>query len=257
MVRRWTYPFLALLFLLLTACGQGPEETPSPGADQGPGEPDVAIQILNPQDVPQEAQDFVQSHQEETGIFQEVIGTSTYILVSWGSKPSSAYQLMVERAEPSPDGLAIDVSLKEPSSDDVTLPVVSYPLALLQVTPAAYYSVDVSFSGGIFYENNSFKLEKPVPYEKVADAVHIKGQARVWEATFHVRVEDGHVVLLDQVLTAPEGAPAWSSFDVSLPLQMTPTSPYGTLFVFYYSPKDGEPTDQLMIPLQFTHWSHP
>lgn len=261
-VFRWRIPVLlplfALLVLVAAACGQKAAPSPS-GSDGGEGTPreEVAIAILPPGDIPQEVLSFVEEHQAAPGVYQTVAGKATYILIAWGEKPHSGYQLTVEKAEPTEEGLAIHIHLKEPSPDAITLPAVSYPLALLQVTPAGTYPVDIRFRGGIFYQNNAFKVEKPVPYEKVGDEVHIKGQARVWEATFHVRLEDGHDVLLDEVLQVSEGAPMWSPFDVTLPLEKRPTSPYGTLFIFYDSPKDGEVADQLIIPVRFTSWSHP
>ena len=80
----------------------------------------------------------------------------------------------------------------------------------------------------------------------------VSGEARVFEAAFSYIVTDGHDVYIENHEQTAQGAPAWApfSFDINLSEDDLPVN--GTLMVelFYFSPKDGEKTDILAIPLQ-------
>ncbi|WP_226576877.1 BsuPI-related putative proteinase inhibitor [Halobacillus litoralis] len=80
----------------------------------------------------------------------------------------------------------------------------------------------------------------------------VKGQARVIEGSFLYSVEDGHNV---QVKPTPvqveEGAPAWSSFEISINIPEASVPEYGmlTLTLFEKSGEDGRPMNVNYIPL--------
>lgn len=80
----------------------------------------------------------------------------------------------------------------------------------------------------------------------------VSGEARVFEAAFSYTVTDGHDVFIENHEQTAQGAPAWApfSFDINISEDDLPIN--GTLMVelFYFSPKDGEKTDLLALPLQ-------
>jgi outer membrane protein assembly factor BamE (lipoprotein component of BamABCDE complex) len=80
----------------------------------------------------------------------------------------------------------------------------------------------------------------------------VSGEARVFEASFAYLVTDGHEVLVEQHAQTAEGAPAWAtfSFEIKIPEEDLPINGTLMLELFYFSPKDGEKTDVLAVPLQ-------
>lgn len=79
----------------------------------------------------------------------------------------------------------------------------------------------------------------------------VTGEARVFEATMQYRVEDGHNYLLEGTHTVDEGAPSWSAFtlNITIPQADLPANGTLTLELFEYSAKDGNPTNEWVVPL--------
>lgn len=250
---------------LLAACsGAGAPVPNSPDAggepmdrDHGPHDaghgvswrPLTAAQLA---DLPDEEAAWVQQRQQEQGIFQQQFGDRTLIVVAWGEKNTSGYTVTVDDVvAASPDSLRMEIRLDQPEDTDVTGQVLTYPSAVIEVTPAGFYEFDLQFVGALFFQNNAFQIERPHAYSDVAGAVHIKGKARVFEGTFQVSIEDGHNILAHKVMQVA-GAPAWGEFDEMLDLMEEPTSPYGIVYFYEHSAKDGSVINRIAIPVKFS-----
>lgn len=80
----------------------------------------------------------------------------------------------------------------------------------------------------------------------------ITGEARVWEATMHYAVSDGHVYFVEDFYTLPEGAPNWAPFslNISIPEERLPVNGTVMLELFEISAKDGSQVNLLFVPLE-------
>ena len=100
-------------------------------------------------------------------------------------------------------------------------------------------------------ENDAFRVKRPTANEVVGMTIRLEGESRTFEGNFRYTVEDGHNILADGHVQTSAGAPEWAIFSTEIQLQEAPTSPNGVLILFEPSPKDGQPTHQLVIPLTF------
>lgn len=104
-------------------------------------------------------------------------------------------------------------------------------------------------SGSGDVKNNSFRN---IHFTGKDGMYKVSGEARVFEAAFAYIVSDGHTVFVEKHDQTSEGAPAWArfSFTINIPEEDLPINGTLMLELFYYSPKDGERTDILAVPLQ-------
>ncbi|MFC4077785.1 Gmad2 immunoglobulin-like domain-containing protein [Salinithrix halophila] len=90
------------------------------------------------------------------------------------------------------------------------------------------------------------KVSKPqVVYE-------VKGEARVFEGTYHYRVKDGEKIIAKGWGTASEGGPEWGVFSqtIRLPKSKDAMKANLKLELFEESPKDGSEVNRLVLPLR-------
>ncbi|MGB9887009.1 MAG: Gmad2 immunoglobulin-like domain-containing protein [Moorellales bacterium] len=99
-------------------------------------------------------------------------------------------------------------------------------------------------------QSENFRIFAPAPGSTVTVGrpLLVRGQARAFEATFILELEDGHNVLARQVVTADNAI--WGNFEVELEFE-APTSPHGTLLFVTESAADGSRREELAIPLKF------
>lgn len=80
----------------------------------------------------------------------------------------------------------------------------------------------------------------------------VNGEVRVFEAVFFYTVEDGDDYVIEETkVTANEGAPAWSPFElkVSIPKDQLPTNGVLTLELYEKSAKDGSVINETFVKL--------
>jgi hypothetical protein len=102
----------------------------------------------------------------------------------------------------------------------------------------------------VVFENEAFKIFEPAPNTDVGTTFKVRGRARVFEAAFSYKFEDGHNVLAEGHVKADAGAPEWGEFEFIVKSENA-TNPTGALIIYEASAKNGSPTNQLMIPLKF------
>lgn len=202
--------------------------------------------------------DWVNGLKETQGIFHRNFVGRTYVLVAWGEKPSGGYRVEVEDASAEEGKLLLDVKLTAPKAGEPVPEVLTYPYALIVVRHPGPWVYEARFEGAPFgdepTENQAFRLESPAPHDVVNSGFLLKGEARVFEATFQAVLEDGHDVLWQKTLVASEAAPGWGTFEERVEFDV-PTSAFGTLRVFEYSAKDGSVVNERVIPVQFGTWA--
>ncbi|HWO95049.1 MAG TPA: Gmad2 immunoglobulin-like domain-containing protein [Bacillus sp. (in: firmicutes)] len=99
-------------------------------------------------------------------------------------------------------------------------------------------------------ENEAFKIFAPAPNQTIHGNFALKGEARVFEATFQYKLEDDqHNILAEGFITADKGAPEWGNFEAEISYKET-TSKNAILTIFEESAKDGSPLHELFIPLK-------
>lgn len=98
-------------------------------------------------------------------------------------------------------------------------------------------------------ETGNVVVAEPAPGAMISSPVRIRGQARVFEGTFTIEIEDGHRQLASKLM-AVEGGPAWGEFDLSLPFE-APTNDSGAIVFVTYSAKDGTRIEELIVPVKF------
>ncbi len=98
-------------------------------------------------------------------------------------------------------------------------------------------------------KNNSFRN---IHFSGKDGVYKVSGEARVFEASFAYTVSDGHTVFVENHEQTSEAAPAWApfTFTINIPEEDLPINGTLMLELFYFSPKDGERTDILAVPLQ-------
>ncbi|PZN12743.1 MAG: hypothetical protein DIU69_02630 [Bacillota bacterium] len=253
-----------LLALLAAGCLRLPQETGTTGNKQGNGDsqappapggsatPSVSWSARQDDELPADVRRWLEEHQARVGIFRRTFGDTTYILVSWGERRGGGYSVQVGDVRPvGDDTLVLTADLADPRPGQATSQAITYPHAVVSVTPAADYELLPVFRGTHFLQNSAFEVMEPQPFTRVKDRVRIRGRARVFEANFQVRVEDDQGELAQQVVQASEGAPGWGEFDVELVLKERPRSREGRLVLFEPSAEDGTPIHVLTVPLRF------
>lgn len=105
----------------------------------------------------------------------------------------------------------------------------------------------------VILENEAFRVVAPVPNQKVDGMFIVEGKARVFEASFQYKLEDGHNVLAQGHVMASKGAPEWGDFKFEIHYSGA-TSPHAVLILFEGSPKDGSPQHELSIPLKIENY---
>lgn len=96
--------------------------------------------------------------------------------------------------------------------------------------------------------NETIRVESPRTFTTVSSPLTMRGQARVFEATFQVRVLDkNNTILAEELLMATDFD--FGDFEESIEFEQ-PTEPgRGTVQFFFFSPRDGSEVTMALIPV--------
>lgn len=100
----------------------------------------------------------------------------------------------------------------------------------------------------IVLENEVFRIFEPVPNAVVGNEFTVRGEARVFEASFMYEFEDGHNILDEGSVTASTGAPDWGEFEITITFDEVAYET-GTVILYDESQKDGSRQNELFIPV--------
>ncbi|MBN6205749.1 Gmad2 immunoglobulin-like domain-containing protein, partial [Ralstonia pickettii] len=100
----------------------------------------------------------------------------------------------------------------------------------------------------IVLENEAFRIFEPAPNAVVGNEFTVRGEARVFEASFMYEFEDGHNILDEGNVTASTGAPDWGEFEITITFDEVAYDT-GTVILYDESQKDGSRQNELFIPV--------
>lgn len=98
-------------------------------------------------------------------------------------------------------------------------------------------------------ENEVFRVHSPKPGTEAGPSFTVEGEARVFEAAFSWKLEDGHTILAEGHEMADGGAPEWGNFRFNISYDKASQADI-TLILFVYSAKDGSVEHELIVPLK-------
>lgn len=259
----WAMLAFLLVLILAPACTRQPDRR----------QPDTALTFnqVNREDLPAEPQAWAEERHRQQGTYVRDFGEKTYLLVSWGEKPTGGYDVKIEEVAKASDGSLVGVRLSAPKPDEFVTQAFTYPHAIA-VGPLLDRPVKFAFLGGLTLTDKSradesvqkkgreeitppamsknFRVTSPAPGSAINSPLRVTGQARVFEGSFILEMEDGHNVLAREVVQTTEGGPGWGFFDVTLTFA-NPTNPAGALLFVTEDASDGRRREELIVPIRF------
>jgi hypothetical protein len=98
-------------------------------------------------------------------------------------------------------------------------------------------------------ENKAFRIYAPEQGTVQDSPITVRGEARVFEASFSWHLEDGHTILAEGHQMADRGAPDWGKFEFQINYEKA-SQQNMMLIIFVHSPRDGAMEQELIIPLK-------
>lgn len=264
---------LSLASLVLAGCADSgrlrPQPTPAPGAT------DMSMRQVDPGSLQGDARRWYDDNARKRGTYVRHEGNRTYLLVAWGEKPTGGYQVKIRDVARGTKGDVVMVELMAPDPDEVVTQAITHPSDLVSVNRLRR-GITFAYKGHLTLtsplparrqtkngqtgrrENGgeepgeggaNFQVSSPTPGSTISSPLRVTGRARVFEGVFSVELEDGHRLLASRRVQVA-GAPAFGSFDFSLPFDQ-PTNPSGALIFVTHSPKDGSRREELIVPVRF------
>lgn len=263
--KKWFVLFFALLLGLAAVAGCNSAPGPGQSGNKEAPEGKVEWREIAVEDAPAAIREWVEENYQKRGHDYRFTAEGAFFLVAWGERPTGGHRVTIDEIKRGAEGLEVRATLHAPPPGAVVTQALTYPYALAFAPglkeEAVRFSVaeagGTKTAGQAAASSQNFRLFEPEPGATVDvdRPLSIRGQARVFEATFTIELEDGHDVLAKQVVTASAGAPEWGDFAVELKLEKVPTSPHGTLLFVTYSAEDGSRQEELVVPLKFSRFN--
>ncbi|MBU9713025.1 Gmad2 immunoglobulin-like domain-containing protein [Evansella tamaricis] len=169
---------------------------------------------------------------------------SGFTTTSDGTPEWGEFDIIIDLGEV-PNGYVTLILYEESAKDGSRQNEISIPLKVMNEDNTAKDPEEDQ----VVAENKAFKIFSPPPHEEVANQVIVSGLARVYEATFHYELEDGHYILESGSTNASDGAPEWGEFEIIIDIDKVSNNSL-TLILFEESAKDGSRMNELMIPIK-------
>lgn len=229
---------------------EDPDRRPGPNGQQS------AV----PENLPQEIQDWVQNSRRIFAGQARDHGDRTYLLVTWGEKPTGGYETRIASLDVEGGELVAICHFKEPSKGEGVTQERTYPYDLVSV-PRIRVPVSFRTEGNgpqyimrvigtemepIVRETEWIKVFEPHPGQEVRDTLRLRGICSVFEGTVNFKLKRDGTDLHEGFAMGAMGD--WGYFETSVPLHSFEAGPVN-LEVFTYSPKDGSIRDLITIPL--------
>lgn len=256
---------LILVLTLAPACNR----------QAGRPQPDTVVSFnqVDLEELPAEPKKWAEERHRRRGTYVRDFGDKTYLLVSWGEKPTGGYGVKIEEVAGTRTGSLVGVRLSAPKPGELVTQALTYPHAVA-VAQRLNRPVKFAFLGGLNLQDQpaaakpgpreqngheqeepvasseNFRVTSPRPGSTIGSPLRVTGRARVFEGSFILELEDGHNVLAREIVQATEGAPGWGAFDVTLTFPPA-TNPAGALLFVTEDPRDGRRREELIIPVRF------
>jgi len=191
---------------------------------------------------------WVEQNSRVRGVHVAGFESATYVLAAGG--PEAAVGIRLVAARSTGAGIILVFETRDPGP-------AHRPILLLATAHSPPSRAGVEFPGGepltgefpmLSASNGAISVTWPLAGSVATSSLTVRGYARIFEATFRLRVEDGHDVLAGVCTMTSDGAPAWGQFEVVLEFP-APAGPGLRLFLFEESAKDGSPVNVALVPL--------
>ncbi|MCL6451448.1 MAG: protease complex subunit PrcB family protein [Acetobacteraceae bacterium] len=248
------------------APGAVPAPNPAPPSGQpSPAAPGGSLPLERPSlsQVPDEVRTWVQASLSVYAGQTKNSGEKTYILVTFGTKPTGGYAVEILKVDREADRLMARVRFTEPTPGQPVIQVLTNPYDLVAIPrtelPVDFVNADYpdryimrvlnTEMRPIVADSTWIKLFAPAPATEVAEVVSFEGVASVFEGTVNYRLRDSKLeVRSEGFTTACMGDWGYFSAQVELPPGLQAGS---TVYLELYtiSAKDGSEQDQVIVPL--------
>lgn len=213
--------------------------------------------------LPAEIQDWVEYSRQIFLGQKRVIGGKTYVLVTYGERPTGGYLVDITDLTVEGDRIVATVDFKKPGAQDIVTEAITYPYDL-KVTDAVNLPVEFSATGDEEYvpglinidylkpveaESESIKIFSPAPDESVSRQFIVEGIANVFEGTvLYLLMDSRGNELQSGFTTATMGD--WGFFNIDLSVSDNISGGEKMhLQLFTESARDGSVQDLVEIPL--------
>lgn len=249
--------FMLVMMLLLlvysTACSDNSNSGPETPA------PDDSTDHI-----PEAIQEWI-GYSEELFLAQaRLIEDNTYILVTYGEKPTGGFSVEITDVEKIDDGLKVFVNFTKPGEDELVTEALTYPYDLAVIenkfTDIEYIATGdetyiptlygMDFLTPIKAGSEWIKIFQPAPGEQVSRTIDVEGIANVFEGNvqYHLTTDSG-LVLAEGFTTGAMIDWGFFSFSIDLPADTIPGTDL-VLQLYTHSPKDGSTQDLVELLLR-------
>ncbi len=193
------------------------------------------------------------------------IGDATYILVTYGEKPTGGYGVEIQEVMEYQEEILVSVSFREPAEDEMVTQALTYPYDLY-VIEATDKTITFEATGAESYvpsligieellpivaESDGIKVFNPAPETTVSETFTIEGIANVFEGNVLFRVLDtDDEELVSGITTGAMGDWGYINPQVTLPEDTVESGDTLTLELYTESARDGSIINLIQIPLQ-------
>lgn len=222
----------------------------------------VVFQRPDYNNLPWEVKNWIEDSKELFLSQKRVFGSKTYILVTWGLKPTAGYSVKIDEVFNENGKLVVSVLLEDPPADSMVAQVLTFPYDLIVIN---YEVGEVEFRGkgaeeylptlvGVPYlkpfyaQSDNIKLFEMSYSGPKKRNIYMEGIARVFEATYLYRIVDFNgIEVVSGFSMAKAGGPDWGYFDLFLTLSETASPGEYLLEIYTASPKDGSKQDTVRV----------
>jgi len=215
------------------------------------------------QDLPSEIQSWIDSSRRQEIVQTKDFEGYTYILVTYGEKPTGGYRVEIKELRKTDDHIEVFVEFQAPAPDQMVTQAFTYPYDLVRIKPA-----DLPFQFTALGEQEHvmelrgidrilpvvassdwIKVFSPAPGEEVEKTFAVQGIASTFEGNILYRIIDSRgKIIKDGFTTAGMGD--WYYFEIDFDLEelIEPREKF-SLELYTESPKDVSEENLLTIPL--------
>lgn len=223
------------------------------------------VEEIESQELPPEVDDWI-GYSQNTWLAQEkTINDITYILVTYGEKPTGGYTVDIQQVQESSDEIIVTAAFSEPEEGSPVTTALTYPYDLFAMNatdkPVVYEALgtesyiptlmNIDELPPIAAESDGIKIFSPAPDSAVEESFSFEGIANVFEGNVLYRLLDSNETELDSGFTT--GAMGdWGHIEETIVIPDDIEDGESMLLEFYTeSAKDGSVQDLIQIPLVY------
>jgi len=226
----------------------------------------VAGIITTPEDkaeLPSEIEEWVEYSSKMWLAQDREYNDSLYLLVTYGEKPTSGYDVEITQVVEKDDEIVVNVNFTEPAEDEPVLQVLTYPYDVKEIAatdkPVRFVAegaeeyvptiTGVDYLKPIVAQSDGIKVFSPAPDSGVSDGFTVEGVANVFEGTVLYSLLDSQGEELDSgITTGSMGDWGYIEPEITVPQEIE-TGEELLLQLYTESAKDGSIINLVEIDL--------